>query len=41
MMSEMSEDQRLLFENVAWTKNADVEIKNMGKINTASLRTRR
>ena len=37
MMSEMSEDQRLLFENVAWTKNTDVEIKNMGKINTASL----
>ena len=37
MMSEMSEGQRLLFENVAWTKNADVEIKNMGKINTASL----
>ena len=30
MMSEMSEGQRLLFENVAWTKNADVEIKNMG-----------
>ena len=37
MMSEMSEDQRVLFEDLAWTKNADVEIKNMGKINTASL----
>ena len=37
MMSEMSEEQRALFEKVAWTRNTDVEIKNMGKINTASL----
>lgn len=37
MMDEMSEEQRALFEKVAWTRNTDVEIKNMGKINTASL----
>ena len=37
MMSEMSEEQRALFEKLAWTRNTDVEIKNMGKINTASL----
>ena len=37
MMSEMSEEQRALFEKVAWTRNTDVEIKNMGKINTVSL----
>ena len=37
MMSEMTEDQKGLFDGIVFDTHENVEIKNMGKIDTVSL----